>query len=117
MHPITVAASTLLAALLAFTAGRKLSHRESVVRSYLRVGVREEMLNLLAAILLAAAAGLLVGLAWPPIGLAAAIGLVCYFAVAIASHFRADDQAHVAMPIAYWLLALGVAVLHLIALL
>lgn len=116
MSPVTIAITTLLAALLVFTAIRKLSHRESVVRSYLRVGVREERLNLMAAILLGAAAGLLAGLVWPPVGLAAGIGLVGYFTVAVASHVRAGDLEHVATPVVYWLLAAGVAVLHLLAL-
>jgi hypothetical protein len=116
MSPVTIAITTLLAALLVFTAIRKLSHRESVVRSYLRVGVREERLNLLAAILLGAAAGLLAGLVWPPVGLAAGVGLVGYFAVAVASHVRAGDLEHVATSVVYWLLAAGVAVLHLLAL-
>jgi hypothetical protein len=63
--------SVLLAALLALAAVRKLSHQEQIVQSYVRVGVPEDKLNCLAAILLAGAAGLMLGLLWAPIGVAA----------------------------------------------
>ena len=65
----------MLAAHLVFTAARKLSHRGDVVASCERVGVPENRLNALAVVLLAGAAGLIAGLWWPPIGVAAAVGL------------------------------------------
>jgi hypothetical protein len=91
--------SLLLAALLATAAIRKLSHREPIVQSYVRVGVPEDKLDYLAAILLAGAAGLLLGLVWAPIGVAAAGGVICYFAVAIAFHIRADDARGLPTPV------------------
>jgi len=99
--------SLLLAALLVFAAIRKLSHRPEVVAAYRRAGVPEERLNLLAWILLAAAAGLVAGLAWAPIGLAAGAGLVVYFLVAIGSHIRAGDARNVPVPVAMELLAVA----------
>ena len=75
MFVATVVVSVLLAAAIAWSAIRKLSHDEDVVRSYARAGVPEGKLNYLAAVLLAAAGGLLLGLLWPPIGIAAAGGL------------------------------------------
>jgi DoxX-like family len=72
----------LLAALLAFSAVRKLSHAPDVVESYARAGVREEWLNPLAIVLLAGATGLVGGLLWEPLGLAAAGALIVYFLVA-----------------------------------
>jgi hypothetical protein len=92
--------SVLLAALLAFAAARKLSHREPVVQTYVRVGVPEDKLDYLAMILLAGAAGLVTGLFWAPIGVAAAIGVVCYFAVAVAFHIRAHDERNLPTPLA-----------------
>src|SRR5918999_3568164 len=103
--------SVLLAALLAFAAGRKLGHRPEVVAGYARVGVPEDRLDQLAYILLAGAAGLLAGLAWAPLGVAAAAGVVAYFVLAVAAHLRADDTAHLPTPAV--ILALGVAALLL----
>jgi hypothetical protein len=105
MFVATAAVSVSLAALLAFSALRKLSHQEQVVQSYVRVGVPERRLNSLAFILLAGALGLIVGLVWSPLGVAAAIGVVCYFAVAIGFHIRANDVTGLPTPLTYALLA------------
>jgi DoxX-like family len=107
------AVSSVLAALLVVTAVRKLSHRDAVVASYRRVGVPANRLNALAMVLLAGAAGPLVGLWWPPVGVAASIGLVCYFLLACAAHIRADDASHVATPLVYLALAAAALLLHL----
>lgn len=103
--------SVLLAALLVFAAVRKLSHRPEVVASYTRVGVPEDRLDQLAWILLAGAAGLVAGLFWPPVGVAAGIGLVVYFLLAIVAHVRADDARNLPTPVALELLAVASLVL------
>ncbi|HET6213292.1 MAG TPA: DoxX family protein [Micromonosporaceae bacterium] len=112
MFVATVVVSGLLAALLAVTAIRKLSHREPVVRSYARVGVPEDKLNYLAAVLLAGAAGLILGLWWAALGVAAAIGLVCYFLAAIGAHVRAHDARNLPTPVVVELLAIAALVLR-----
>jgi hypothetical protein len=103
----TIAVSVLLAASLAFSAVRKLCHQPEVVGTYTRVGVPEEKLDYLAWILLAGAAGLLLGLLWPPIGVTAAGALVVYFLLAIAAHVRAGDAQHAAMPLVIELLSVA----------
>jgi DoxX-like family len=113
MFLATMFVSSLLAALMAYAGVRKLSHRPEVVASYARVGVPEDRLNLLAATLLAGAAGLLVGLLWAPLGIAAAIAAVVYFLVAIAAHIRSDDLANVPTPVAMETLAVGAAALRI----
>jgi DoxX-like family len=105
--------SLVLAAALAFAAIRKFSHRPEVVRSYNRVGVPEERLNLLALILLAAAAGLVVGLWWAPLGIAAAVGAIVYFALALAAHIRASDLENIATPAIIELFAVASLALRL----
>lgn len=112
MSAATVVVSALLALLMSYAAVRKLSHRPDVVASYARVGVPEEKLNLLAMTLLAAASGLLVGLAWAPIGVATASAVVVYFLVAIAAHIRSGDLEHLPTPIAMELLAAGAIALR-----
>ncbi len=113
MSTAALVASTLLAAAIAYAAARKLTHRPEVVAEYARAGVAEERLNLLAWILLAAAVGLLGGIGWHPLGVAAAAGLVVYFAGEISFHLRAGDLANVAMPVALELLAVTTLVLRL----
>jgi hypothetical protein len=108
-----VIVSSLLAAVLAFSAIRKLSHRPEVVATYARVGVPEASLDHLAMILLAGAAGLVAGIFWAPIGLAAAAGVVLYFLLAIAAHLRARDQAHLPTPMVIELAAVAALALRL----
>jgi hypothetical protein len=105
--------SVLLAALLVVTAARKFSHRPAVVATYQRVGVPEARLNQLAVLLLAGAAGLVVGLWWEPLGVAAAAALVAYFLLAIGAHVRARDAANAPMPALYLALSAAALILHL----
>lgn len=105
--------SAVLAALMAGTAVLKLSHRPDIVQAYVRVGVPEDKLNYLAMILLAGAAGLLAGLAWGPIGVAAAAGAVGYFLLAVAAHIRAADARNLPMPVLMESLAVAALTLRL----
>jgi hypothetical protein len=109
----STAVSLLLAALLALTAARKLSHKPEIVQTYVRVGVPEDKLNYLAFILVAGATGLLLGLLWPPLGIAAAIGIVCYFACAVAFHIRYRDTEHIPTPATFAAIAVAALVLQL----
>lgn len=113
MFVATTIVSLLLAALLVYAAVRKLGHSEPVVRSYVKVGVPPDKLNYLAFILLAGAAGLLAGLLWAPLGVAAAAGLVCYFGLAIAAHIRSDDAKNLPTPMLMLALAIATFVLQL----
>lgn len=105
--------AVVLAALLVYSAGRKLSHAAEVVRDYARVGVPERRLNALAAILLVGAAALLGGLLWRPLGLAAAACLAAYFAIACGFHIRFRDTRHLPTPAVMVTLAISSLVLQL----
>jgi hypothetical protein len=109
----TAVVSVLLAVLLVVAAARKLGHRPAVVATYRRVGVPPERLNQLAVLLLAGAAGLVVGLWWEPVGIAAAAALVAYFLLAIGVHVRARDTANVPMPALYLALSAAALTLHI----
>jgi DoxX-like family len=113
MSLAATAATALLAALLAFAALRKLTHGEQVVEEYARAGVPEDKLDYLALVLLAGAGGLVLGLAWAPIGVAAAIAVSVYFVVAIGFHIRAGDAEHLPTPAAMELIAVAALVLRL----
>jgi len=105
------AVSSLLAALMAFAAARKLTHSDRVVAEYARTGVPEDMLSVLAMVLLAGAAGLILGFFWRPANLVAGSVTFVYFLVATAFHVRSRDVAHIATPIV--LAALAAASLSL----
>jgi hypothetical protein len=113
MFVATVITSLLLAGLMAFAAIRKLSHQEHVVAAYTRVGVPADRLDYLAILLLAGAVGLLVGLFWAPIGVAATGATIAYFLLAIAAHLRHDDAVNVGTPVLMELIAVGALILRL----
>lgn len=70
-----------------------------------KYGVPRSWLPLLGAAKAAGAVGLLVGLAVPVLGIAAAVGLLLYFAGAIVTVARARVYAHLPFPGVYLLLA------------
>lgn len=113
MFVATLLVSVLLAALMVYAAARKLSHRPEVVASYARVGVPEERLNLLAITLFAGALGLLAGLVWRPVGIAAAAAVAAYFLVACAAHVRSKDLENIPTPIVMEVLALAALALRI----
>lgn len=100
----TVVVSVLLAAAVTGSAAAKLTHVRPVIETVTAVGFPEERIPVLAALELAAAAGLLIGLRWAPLGVAAAAGVIVYFAGALPFHFRAGDR-NIAGPAALLLLA------------
>ena len=116
MGVASIALPVVLAAFLAYSAARKLSHGEEVVRSYARAGVPEDRLDLLALVLLAGAAGLIGGVFWPALGVAAAIGVTCYFLVAAGFHIRADDARRLPTPLVIASIAALALILRIAAL-
>jgi uncharacterized membrane protein YphA (DoxX/SURF4 family) len=94
MFIATVIVSVVLAGLLVVSGIGKLRHDLSQMKTLQTVGLPEDRAWLLATAEIAGAAGLLAGLFWWPIGVAAAIGVVLYFAGAIASHLRVRDPGY-----------------------
>ncbi len=102
--------SSLLAAALIMSARGKLVKDERVIPVMTKVGVPPDKLWLLAAAEIAAAVGLIVGLFWWPIGVAAAIGTILYFIGAVSAHLRIHDRRFESAAI---VLLVGVAALIL----
>lgn len=109
MFIATLIVTSLFAALLAFSASGKLRHDPAQFAVLERVGA-VRLAPILALLELAGATGLLIGLAWWPLGAAAGIGVTLYFLGAIASHIRVGDHAISAPSI---LLAVSLAVVGL----
>jgi DoxX-like family len=86
-----------------------LARAKFVVANSAEVHVPQSWLPALAALKAAGAAGLLVGIAIPVIGVLAAAGLVLFFIGALVAHVRAEVYHTIAFPGLY--LALAVATL------
>jgi DoxX-like family len=71
------------------------------------VGVPLKYLPLLAVCEFAGALGLVAGIWWPALGVAAAIGLVLYFVGAIVAHLRAGDIKGIGPAVFMLVLAAG----------
>jgi hypothetical protein len=80
------------------------------------VGVPEWHLPTLAVLEIAGAVGILVGLWFEPLGIAAAAGLVAYFVGAVGGRLRVGDTKNVAMPMPPLVLAVVVLALRLLTL-
>ena len=109
-----VAVSVLLAFGLVGSGRAKLVKAPAVVANMAKVGVPENRLWPLAVLEIAGALGLLVGLVWWPLGVAAAIGVILYFLGALGFHARARDTGF-AFALGFLLMAVAALVLHLVA--
>ena len=106
--PVAVSAAYACAFALSYVLNRIFNFASHApVGPQLSVYVVVVVVNYLAFILLGAAMGLVAGLLWAPIGAAAAAGLVCYFALAITAHLRADDAKNLPTPVLMLALASG----------
>ena len=92
-----VAAAVLSLALVASGRG-KLVKDEQVVSSLTKAQVPLSWYTALALTEFAAAAGLLIGIAWRPLGIAAAVGVILYFIGAVLMHLRARDFTGAPVP-------------------
>ncbi|MFD0555460.1 DoxX-like protein [Stackebrandtia endophytica] len=79
-----------------------------VLENSAAVGLDERWLPSLAVLEGLGVAGLVLGLLWiPPLGLAAAVGLVLFFVVAIVVHCRARVLSNLAFPSTFLVLAVA----------
>jgi len=104
--------TTALAAMAVFSGVGKLRRDPKIVQIIHEVvGVPMKYFPLLAACEIAGGLGLVLGIWWPLLGVAAAVGLVIYFLGAVVSHLRVSDVKGVG-PAAF-LLIVSVAALAL----
>ncbi|MFJ9848998.1 DoxX family protein [Streptomyces sp. NPDC101150] len=103
---------TLLAAAMAgFSAASVFLRAKWVVEPLADYGVPRSWWTLLGSAKAAGAAGLLVGLFVPVVGLLAGVGLVLYFAGAVITVIRARSYAHIPFPLVYAAPVVGALVL------
>jgi hypothetical protein len=101
----------LAAAWIGFSAFSLLTRKAFVVDNLAAYGVPESWWPWLGTAKALGAAGLLVGLAVPLVGVAASVGLVVYFSGAVVTIVRARAFSHVPFPLLYLAPALGAGVL------
>jgi uncharacterized membrane protein YphA (DoxX/SURF4 family) len=80
------------------------------------IGVPMPWFPVLAACEIAGALGILIGIFWPPLGLAAAVGLVIYFVGAIIAHLRVQDFKGLGGPVLPLVLAVATLALRILSL-
>ena len=103
---------TFLALIATVSGVGKLTGLAQVTDTLTKVGVPARIWPVLAGLEFAGAAGLVLGYWVWPIGAAAALGLLLYFAGAVIAHFRAGDHA-IAPPTVLALVGAAVLVLRL----
>jgi len=105
---IVVTVATIVA--LTFSATADFVRYHQVLTNMAKAGVPESWLTKLDILKAAGAVGLLVGIVVPPIGIAAAVGVILFFVGAIITHLRARWYSF-SYPSVYLLLAVGCLVL------
>lgn len=102
-----VLVTALLALLFAFSSLIKLAgvRRSLAIRDHL--GIKPTQWRVIGLLELAGVAGALAGLAWAPLGVAAAVGLALLMLGAISFHVHASDSAADTVPA---VIGLGLAV-------
>jgi uncharacterized membrane protein YphA (DoxX/SURF4 family) len=88
-----VTISLLLAAACLLPGAAKLTGQAKMRKSAAHFGISWPRYRLIGVAELAAAAGILIGLWWHPLGLAAAAGMVLLLVGAIIAHRKAADRA------------------------
>jgi DoxX-like protein len=101
-----------LAAAYLLPGSAKLLAHPKMRRAAAHFGIPWSRYRLLGAAELAAAAGILIGIRWPVLGVAAAVGMIVLLLGALLTHRRAGDPAKEAIPA---LLVLLLTITYLIA--
>ncbi|AUI60930.1 DoxX family protein [Amycolatopsis sp. BJA-103] len=108
MAVVSVVLSVMLAAIFAVVGVAKVLRQPSLISRTERLGFSVREIQGIGALEVAGAAGLVGGFFWPPLGIAAAIGLTTLLIGAAVSHARAGDGVKdVAPPV--WLALISAA--------
>ncbi|MGW3627121.1 DoxX family protein [Streptomyces sp. NPDC000880] len=106
-------AGIVLALMLLVSAYTKLTRNQQVVDGLTGLGVPLGMFPFCCEI--AGAAGLLIGIWWAPLGIAAAIGLALYFVGAVGTHLRKRDYKGTPSPAVLLLASTAVLILRILS--
>lgn len=107
--------TVLAAAAVTYVAVVNFTRPKWLLNNMAEAGVSESLLPMLGTLKAAGAAGLLVGIVVPLVGVAAAAGLVLFFILATAVILRARCWAQVPYPTTFLLLAVAALAMQLSA--
>ncbi|MBB6349738.1 DoxX family protein [Nonomuraea muscovyensis] len=93
-----VVVAALMALLLLASGSLLLAKEKGVTTTMTELGVPLSWFPLLAVLKIAGALGLLAGIFYRPLGIAAAAGVVLYFVGAVITHLRAKDVKGTVIP-------------------
>lgn len=115
--PVPYVALTVIFALMtAFSALMKIRRDPNVVKAiHETVGVPMKYFPLLAACEITGAVGVVIGIWFPALGVAAGAGLVIYFAGAVISHLRVGDFTGIGAAAFVLMFAIGTLALRIIS--
>ncbi len=102
----------LLALGVLASATAQITGNKVVLENMVRLGIPKGLLPFLATCLVAGGIGLLIGFWYPPLGIAAGVGLVAYFVGAVIAHLRKGDIKGLPAPMLFLILAAAVLFLH-----
>ena len=114
MFIATVVIAIVFALMLVFSGVGKLRHDPKQMGVMTEVGFPEDKVGLLALAEFAGAIGLILGLFWWPIGVAAAIGTFLYVLGAAIFHLRAGDK-NIAPVVVLMLVSIAYIVLRVLS--
>jgi hypothetical protein len=114
VHIAALVLSIVLALVMLGSGVAKLIHAPGVVIQMEAVKVTRQQMTALGVIEAAATLGLIVGIWFPPLAVAAATGVVIYFVGAIVAHLRASDRGFQGA-VAFLVLAVATLTLLLVA--
>ncbi|MEV0530392.1 DoxX family protein [Kitasatospora sp. NPDC050463] len=104
--------TVVMSALLLVSAGAKSLRTRHITEQMSTLGVPQSMMAFLISAQVAGAAGAIVGLWWGPVGIAAAIGLMLYFAGAVTFHLRVGDRKGASPAAVLTMASVALTVLH-----
>ncbi|GID30527.1 DoxX family protein [Paractinoplanes brasiliensis] len=106
-----VVVAALLSLVLLMSARGDITRDPKITEPIKALGVRDSWFLPLGLVKIAGALGLLAGIVYRPLGIAAAIGVVLYFLGAVITHLRAGDKKGVGTPTVIMLVAVAPLVL------
>jgi hypothetical protein len=95
----------VLALMVLSSATAQLARNKVVLANLTHLGIPTGILPFLATCLIAGGVGLVIGLWYRPLGVAAAVGLVLYFVGAVIAHLRKGDVKGLPAPALFLVLA------------
>jgi hypothetical protein len=106
-----VVLTVVLSLLLVFSAVPDITRDPKITEGLKALGVPDSWFLPLGLVKIAGALGLLAGIAYRPLGIAAAIGVVLYFLGAVITHVRGGDMKGSGTPAVIMLVAVAPLVL------